>query len=69
MRIFESATNKQARIDSGEDIVVGVNKYRLSTPDEVPVRSVDNAAVRAQQISRLNEMKSSRDSKHRMQYL
>lgn len=63
LRIEESATKKQGRIDSGEDIVVGVNKYRLENPDEVPVRSVDNNAVREQQIARLNAMKAARDPK------
>lgn len=63
LRIEESATKKQGRIDSGEDIVVGVNKYRLAVPDEVPVRSIDNTVVRQQQIQRLKAMKAARDPK------
>lgn len=62
LRIEESATRKQARIDSGEDVVVGVNKYTLSKRDEVPVRSIDNSAVRDKQIERLNRIKSTRDN-------
>lgn len=63
LRIEESATKKQGRIDSGEDIVVGVNKYRLSQQQTVDVRSIDNSAVRASQIARLKALKAARDEK------
>ena len=53
LRIEESATKKQARIDSGEDIIVGMNKYRVDTEDEVDVLSIDNTTVREKQIRRL----------------
>ena len=53
LRIEESATKKQAIIDSGEDIIVGMNKYRVDTEDEVDVLSIDNTTVREKQIRRL----------------
>jgi len=63
-RIEEAAALKQARIDSGQDIIVGVNKYRLNAADQgVEVRVIDNSAVRQQQIARLNAVRGSRDSK------
>ena len=52
-RIEESAAKKQARIDSGQDVIVGVNKYRLSTAPSVDVLTVDNTVVRQKQIARL----------------
>lgn len=61
MRIEESATKKQGRMDSGEDVVVGVNKYRLGTPTKVDVRSIDNTAVRNEQIVRLEATKARRN--------
>ena len=61
MRIEESATKKQGRMDSGEDVVVGVNKYRLKKPERVEVRSIDNSAVRQSQVSRLKVYKSNRN--------
>lgn len=61
LRIEESATRKQARIDSGEDTVVGVNKYRLKKQEQVEVLSVDNTAVRASQSKRLQAVRSNRD--------
>ncbi|VEU41355.1 unnamed protein product [Pseudo-nitzschia multistriata] len=61
----ESAAKKQGRIDSGVDVVVGVNKYRLSDEEEqeekVDVLNVDNSAVRNKQIARINEVKASRN--------
>ena len=60
-RIEESAAAKQARIDRGEEVIVGVNKFRLSHQDPVDILEVDNAKVRDAQISRLNRMKKSRD--------
>ncbi|RHY17709.1 hypothetical protein DYB32_010478, partial [Aphanomyces invadans] len=61
LRIEESATKKQARIDSREEVIVGVNKYRLQNEDRVDVLSIDNTKVREQQINRINETKKNRD--------
>jgi methylmalonyl-CoA mutase len=63
LRIEEAATRRQARIDSGEDTIVGVNKYR--PPEETPleVRDIDNAAVRDAQIRRLEAIRARRDAK------
>lgn len=61
MRIEEAAARKQARIDSGKDIIVGVNKYRLDKEDALDVLEVDNQQVRKQQLERLEKIKSSRD--------
>ncbi|MBR9854961.1 MAG: methylmalonyl-CoA mutase [Algicola sp.] len=63
MRIEEAAAKKQARIDSGQDVIVGVNKYRLENEDDLQILEVDNAKVRKQQMARLNEIRSKRDSK------
>jgi methylmalonyl-CoA mutase len=63
MRIEQAAARKQARIDSGKDIIVGVNTNRLSKEDkELEILEVDNTAVRKLQIERLNSIKASRDS-------
>jgi methylmalonyl-CoA mutase len=61
LRIEESATRRQARIDGGEDVIVGVNKYRLPEEDELEVRDIDNSAVRRSQIARLEQIRSNRD--------
>jgi methylmalonyl-CoA mutase len=61
MRIEQAAAAKQARIDSGRDIIVGVNKYKTDERTEVEVREVDNTAVRTEQVNRLNEVKTKRD--------
>ncbi len=61
LRIEESATRRQARVDSGEDVIVGVNKYRLDQEDQIEVRDIDNTAVRDAQIRRLEEIRASRD--------
>ena len=61
LRIEESAAKKQARIDRGEEVVVGVNKYRLGSADEIDLLEVDNKKVRAQQIERLEAVRKSRD--------
>jgi methylmalonyl-CoA mutase len=65
LRIEECATRKQARIDSGQEVVIGVNKYRLEdeSSDAVDVRQIDNSKVRSGQIARLEELKASRDEK------
>lgn len=60
LRIEEAAARKQARIDSGQDIIVGVNKYRREKEDPIVTLEVDNQTVRKQQISRLVEMKANR---------
>jgi methylmalonyl-CoA mutase len=61
LRIEEAAARRQARIDRGEEVVVGVNKYQPEGNDEVEIRSVDNTAVREQQIARLRRLRESRD--------
>ncbi|WP_189002326.1 methylmalonyl-CoA mutase [Deinococcus roseus] len=62
LRIEESAARKQARIDSGQDVIVGVNRYRLDSETPVDVLQIDNVKVRKQQIARLKQIRSSRDS-------
>jgi methylmalonyl-CoA mutase len=62
LRIEEAAAKKQARIDSNQDIIVGVNKYRLEKEDPLQILDVDNQKVRLSQIERLNSIKSTRDS-------
>ena len=62
MRIEEAAARTQARIDSGRQVVVGVNKYRMATEDAVEVLRIDNVEVKASQISKLNQLKAERDS-------
>ena len=63
MRIEEAAARKQARIDSGKDTIVGVNKYQLKSEDPLDILEVDNTAVRESQINRLNKLKSERNNK------
>ncbi|GAA4775172.1 methylmalonyl-CoA mutase [Flavobacterium hankyongi] len=62
LRIEEAAARKQARIDSGQDIIVGVNKYRLEKEDPLHILEVDNQTVRKQQIERLDHIKATRDT-------
>ena len=62
MRIEEAAARTQARIDSGRQVVVGVNKYRMETEDAVEVLRIDNAEVKASQIAKLNQLKAERDA-------
>ena len=62
LKIEASAAEKQARIDSNKDVIVGVNKYRLAKEDHVDVREVDNVMVRENQIARLKSIKASRDA-------
>ncbi|MCC6879851.1 MAG: cobalamin-dependent protein, partial [Rhodocyclaceae bacterium] len=59
--IEQCAAEKQARIDSGKDVIVGVNKYRLDKEDPVEIREIDNSAVREAQIARLKKIRSTRD--------
>ena len=63
MRIEEAAARKQARIDSGKDIIVGVNRYQLEKEDQMDILEVDNSKVRLSQIARIQEMKANRDAK------
>lgn len=62
LRIEEAAARKQARIDSGQDVIVGVNKYRLEKEDPLHILDVDNQKVRKQQIEQLENIKASRDN-------
>ena len=62
LRIEEAAARKQARIDSTQDIIVGVNKYRLEKEDPLHILDVDNDMVRNQQVAQLAEIKAKRDS-------
>jgi len=66
LRIEEAAAKKQARIDSGRDIIVGINKYQSKTEDELQILEVDNAEVRKQQLARLELVKANR-SEHEVQ--
>ncbi|NMH29352.1 methylmalonyl-CoA mutase [Flavobacterium silvaticum] len=61
LRIEEAAAKKQARIDSGQDIIVGVNKYRLKQEDPLQILDVDNEMVRRQQVERLVRIKADRN--------
>lgn len=61
LRIEESAAKRQAGIDRGTDVVVGVNKFRLSAEDAIDILDIDNNAVRAAQIARLQQVRSLRD--------
>ena len=62
MKVEECAADKQARIDSGKDVIVGVNKYKLAKEDPVDILEVDNVKVRDSQIARLNSIKQKRDA-------
>ncbi len=61
LRIEECATRRQARIERGDDVIVGVNKYRLDEHEEIEVREIDNTAVRDAQVARLERIRASRD--------
>ncbi|MDF7813466.1 methylmalonyl-CoA mutase [Hymenobacter sp. YC55] len=68
LRIEEASARKQARIDSGKDVIVGVNRYRLTNEQQaqetqIEILDIDNAAVRESQIARLNTIKAERDTK------
>ena len=62
LRIEESAAKRQSRIDRGEEVIVGVNKYRPEVEDEVEIRDIDNTAVRENQIRRLERVRGTRDA-------
>ncbi len=59
--IEEAAAGRQARVDRGEDVIVGVNKYRLAEQDAIEILDVDNVAVRAGQVERIARVKATRD--------
>lgn len=61
-RIEESAAKRQAHIDSGAEVIVGVNKYKPPSNDPMEVRSIDNAVVRAAQVERIQKIKSTRNA-------
>ncbi|MBF1377954.1 MAG: methylmalonyl-CoA mutase [Porphyromonadaceae bacterium] len=61
MRIEEAAARTQARIDSRQQVIVGINKYRLEKEDPIDILEIDNTAVREQQISRLGDLRKGRD--------
>jgi methylmalonyl-CoA mutase len=63
LRIEESAAKRQAMVDRGEEVIVGVNKYQLESQDEIDIRDIDDSAVRDTQISRLNDIKKNRNTK------
>jgi len=62
LKIEASAAEKQARIDSGKDVIVGVNKYKLKTQDPVDILQIDNVKVRERQIARLQQIRATRDA-------
>src|SRR6185295_916590 len=62
LKIEASAAEKQARIDSGKDVIVGVNKYKLDKQDAIEILDVDNVRVRDGQIERLKAIKAKRDA-------
>ena len=64
LRIEETAAKRQADIDRGDQVIVGVNKYRLTQEDELDIRDIDNDAVRAAQVKRLENIKKERDEKN-----
>jgi methylmalonyl-CoA mutase len=61
LKIEASAAEKQARIDSGRDVIVGVNKYRLGKEDAIETRDIDNVSVRETQVARLQSVRAARD--------
>ncbi|WP_113930905.1 methylmalonyl-CoA mutase [Bacillus sp. P14.5] len=61
MRIEEAAAERQAKIDSGKEVIIGVNKYRLDKEDDLDVLDIDNTEVRRKQIERLERLRSQRD--------
>jgi methylmalonyl-CoA mutase len=62
LKIEAAAAEKQARIDSGKDVIVGVNKYKLAKEDPIDILQIDNVKVREQQIERLQKIKQNRDA-------
>ncbi len=62
LRIEEAAARRQARVDRGEEVIVGVNKYRADEPGHVDVLDIDNTKVREQQVARLEQIRATRDA-------
>ena len=62
MRIEEAAARRQAQIDSGREVILGVNKYKLEKEDELEILEVDNTAVREEQVAQLKKMRAERDN-------
>jgi methylmalonyl-CoA mutase len=62
LRIEEAAARRQARVDRGEDVIVGVNRFKLDSESDLEVRDIDNAQVRTQQVARLVDVKKKRDA-------
>lgn len=69
MRIEEAAAKRQARIDSGKEAIIGVNKFKLDMEEPIDILEVDNTAVREQQLKRLAELKANRDNAKVLQAL
>ena len=69
LRIEETAARRQADIDRGDQVIVGVNKYRLNEEDDLDIRDIDNDAVRAAQVNRLVKIKKQRDENNCSQAL
>ena len=69
MRIEESAARKQARIDSGTDVIVGVNAYQTDEESDIDTLDIDNTKVRTEQLERLHKLKAERDNTKVKQYL
>ena len=69
LRIEETAARRQADIDRGDQVIVGVNKYRLNEEDDLDIRDIDNDAVRAAQVNRLEKIKKQRDENNCFQAL
>ncbi|MFP5109582.1 methylmalonyl-CoA mutase [Neobacillus sp. C211] len=63
MRIEEAAARRQAQIDSGKEVIIGVNRYRLEKEEAIDILNIDNTAVRLKQIEKLNVLKANRDDK------
>jgi len=61
LKIEECAAKRQANIDSGKEVIVGVNKYKLKKEDDIEVRAIDNAEVKESQLNRLNKLKATRN--------
>src|SRR3546814_7608776 len=61
--IEEAATKRQAAVDRGEEVIVGVNKFRLENEEDIDILAIDNTAVRAAQIKRLEQVRRQRDPK------
>src|SRR5207237_9440177 len=62
LRIEETAARRQARVDRGEDVIVGVNKFQLAEEPTLDIREIDNTAVREAQVARLKRIRATRDA-------